>query len=199
MTGNFVTLGAAVAHGSSGTIAKLLALPVFCLTVIVVRCLTLLLPVGTRTSVLWMLGAKVALLSLGGLLALRWGPFNEPDSFQLIVTGMVLVSAMAIQNAVHRIHLGALPPSTLMTGSTTQIMIDLVDVVVVPDGPASTQARERLRKLAPAVLAFALGCGAAAVLSIAIGMWCFVVPPVVGLASALMHASTVDAAALAGK
>lgn len=29
VTGNFVTLGAAIAHGSSGIVSKLLALPVF--------------------------------------------------------------------------------------------------------------------------------------------------------------------------
>lgn len=44
-----------------------------------------------------------------------------------IATGMALVSAMAIQNAAHRTHLGSAPPSTLMTGATTQLMIDLAD------------------------------------------------------------------------
>jgi uncharacterized membrane protein YoaK (UPF0700 family) len=39
----------------------------------------------------------------------------------------VLVAAMAIQNAAHRIHLGSAPPSTVMT--TTQIMIDLADMI----------------------------------------------------------------------
>jgi uncharacterized membrane protein YoaK (UPF0700 family) len=42
-----------------------------------------------------------------------------------VITGMVLVAAMAVQNEVHRVHLGNAPPSTLMTGTTTQIMIDL--------------------------------------------------------------------------
>jgi uncharacterized membrane protein YoaK (UPF0700 family) len=42
---------------------------------------------------------------------------------------MTLVSAMAIQNAVHRIHLGTAPPTTLMTGTTTQMMIDIADVI----------------------------------------------------------------------
>ena len=36
VTGNFVTLGAALVQGSSGIIAKLLALPVFCLVVMLV-------------------------------------------------------------------------------------------------------------------------------------------------------------------
>ena len=43
VTGNFVTLGASLALGTSGAIAKLLALPTFCAVVIVVRLLDTLL------------------------------------------------------------------------------------------------------------------------------------------------------------
>jgi uncharacterized membrane protein YoaK (UPF0700 family) len=37
VTGNFVTLGASLALGTSGVLAKLLALPVFCAVVIMAR------------------------------------------------------------------------------------------------------------------------------------------------------------------
>src|SRR5258708_19845371 len=43
VTGNFVTLGASLALGTSGAVAKLLALPVFCAVVIAVRLLSSLL------------------------------------------------------------------------------------------------------------------------------------------------------------
>ena len=39
VTGNFVTFGAAAVHGTSGALAKLLALPVFCIVVIAMRLL----------------------------------------------------------------------------------------------------------------------------------------------------------------
>jgi uncharacterized membrane protein YoaK (UPF0700 family) len=39
VTGNFVTLGAAVAYGSSGAVAKLLALPMFCVVIVLTRTL----------------------------------------------------------------------------------------------------------------------------------------------------------------
>jgi uncharacterized membrane protein YoaK (UPF0700 family) len=55
--------------GTSGIIAKLLALPVFCIIIIITK------------------------------------------------------------NAAHRIHLGTSPPTTLMTGITTQLMIDVADVI----------------------------------------------------------------------
>src|SRR6202051_5044629 len=40
VTGNFVTLGAALVLGTSGAVAKLLALPVFCIVVIATRLLS---------------------------------------------------------------------------------------------------------------------------------------------------------------
>jgi uncharacterized membrane protein YoaK (UPF0700 family) len=43
VTGNFVTLGASLALGTSGTLAKLLALPMFCAVVIAVRLLNTVL------------------------------------------------------------------------------------------------------------------------------------------------------------
>nr|WP_246563155.1 DUF1275 family protein [Bradyrhizobium liaoningense] len=65
----------------------------------------------------------MALLIVGAALAIRFGPFHDGDSWQAVLTGMVLVAAMAVQNAIHRVYLGSAPPSTLMTGTTTQIMI----------------------------------------------------------------------------
>ncbi|WP_370123492.1 DUF1275 family protein [Bradyrhizobium sp. USDA 329] len=44
VTGNFVTFGAAMVLGTSGALAKLLALPVFCLVVIGTRVFSFLLP-----------------------------------------------------------------------------------------------------------------------------------------------------------
>jgi uncharacterized membrane protein YoaK (UPF0700 family) len=75
------------------------------------------------------LALKVALLIVGAALAIHFDPFSDRDAWQAVVTGMVLVAAMAIQDANHRIHLGSAPPSTLMTGTTTQIMIDLADMM----------------------------------------------------------------------
>jgi uncharacterized membrane protein YoaK (UPF0700 family) len=95
--------------------------------------------------------------------------------------GMTLVSAMAIQNAAHRIHLGAAPPSTLMTGTTTQIMIDIADMIRGVPGVARDAIRSRLRRMCVAVASFAAGAAAGALLFHAIGSWCFALPPIVAL------------------
>jgi uncharacterized membrane protein YoaK (UPF0700 family) len=189
VTGNFVTLGASLVLGTSGAVAKLLALPVFCAVVIAVRLLSSLLSRQVRAVFEVMLGLKMILLIVGAALAVRFGPFHDGDSWQAILTGMVLVAAMAIQNAVHRIYLGSAPPTTLMTGTTTQIMIDLADLIL----PAKSQSNARLTKMSVNVLVFALGCGAAALLFMRFEMWCFVVPPiVVGLSLAARIAEPAD-------
>jgi uncharacterized membrane protein YoaK (UPF0700 family) len=162
VTGNFVTLGAAIANGSSGIVAKLLALPIFCLSVVLMRWVTLILPAKPKRSLLCTLVAKFLFLSAGGFTAIRLAPFSDPDGMPMILTGMLLVIAMAIQNAAHRIHLASAPPSTLMTGTTTQIMIDIADVVRRDPSEARHTASGRLGRLVPTVLAFAIGCGAAA-------------------------------------
>ncbi|WP_245328891.1 DUF1275 family protein [Bradyrhizobium centrolobii] len=70
---------------------------------------------------------------------------------------MILVAALAIQNAAHRIHMGTEPPTTLMTGTTTQIMIDVADVLRSAPVSVLTVARPRLGKMTASVAAFAVG------------------------------------------
>lgn len=181
VTGNFVTFGAALVLGTSGALAKLLALPVFCTVVIVTRIFSFLLPTMGLPIFRSMLAIKVLLLALGGACAVYFGPFGRGDSWQAICTGMILVAAMAIQNAAHRIHMGTEPPSTLMTGTTTQIMIDVADVLRGAPSPVLSAARPRLGKMAASVTAFALGCGIGAGLFAKFGTWCFVLPPLIAL------------------
>jgi uncharacterized membrane protein YoaK (UPF0700 family) len=182
VTGNFVTIGSALVFGTSGVIAKLLALPVFCAVIIITRLASILLPHG-RSALHTILTVKLVLLVLGAYLAIRLGPFVNGDAWPSILTGMTLVSAMAIQNAVHRIHLGSTPPTTLMTGTTTQLMIDVADAIhgLSPDTRIATLSR--LRRMGMAVIAFAVGAAAAAFFFSRLGTWCFVVPPIVALAA----------------
>src|SRR5258707_951013 len=187
VTGNFVTLGASLVFGTSGAVAKLLALPVFCLVVILTRLLSSALLRLNRPALTILLGLKVVFLVAGAVLAIRLGPFVDGDAWQAVVTGMVLVAAMAIQNAAHRIHLGTAPPSTLMTGTTTQIMIDLADMMQGPKAETTARPATRLLGMAVNIAVFAAGCAAAALLYAHVGVWCFVVPPVLGAAALFLR------------
>lgn len=191
VTGNFVTFGAALVHGSTGAYAKLLALPVFCAVVILTRLASHRL-MARRAPVLGiLLGTQVALLAVGAIMAMTFGPFANGDLPPALLTGMVLVAAMAVQNATHRAHLSEAPPSTLMTGTTTQIMIDLADMAC--GAAEAAKVRPRIIRMATSVAAFALGCGMAAVVFMAVGPWCFVLPPLLVLGGMLANPETIAA------
>ena len=179
VTGNFVTLSAAWVLGTSGALVKLLALPVFCIVVFGVRLLSLTLLAKRLPAFRTVLGLKVALLTLGAVLAIGFGPFDTGDGWAALLTGLALVAAMAIQNAIHRIHMGALPPTTVMTGNTIQIMIDLADLWRGAPAEARAAIQSRLSRMAAGVAAFAAGCAAAALVYAQQGLWCFVIPPLI--------------------
>jgi uncharacterized membrane protein YoaK (UPF0700 family) len=179
VTGNFVTLGATLVSGTSGALAKVLALPLFCLVVMAIRLLSVTLVAKGLPSLRTILGVKVLLLSVGAVLAITCGPFDSGDGWAALSTGMVLVAAMAIQNAIHRIHMGALPPTTIMTGNTIQIMIDLADLLRGVPTAAREVIRLRLSRMSMSVTAFAAGCAAAALIYAKQGIWCFLLPPLI--------------------
>ncbi len=183
VTGNFVTLAASLIHGSTGVVAKLLALPVFCAVILATRLVSFQLPKLGLPILPTMLALETGLLALAAALAIWFGPFRDSDAWTALATGMALVSAMAIQNAAHRIHYSASPPTTLMTGTTTQIMIDLADLLRPISAEARAEAKSRLRRMTPSAVAFAFGCAAGAVLFAFAGMWCFVLPPILALIS----------------
>jgi uncharacterized membrane protein YoaK (UPF0700 family) len=187
VTGNFVTLGASLALGTSGALAKLLALPVFCAVVILSRLLSNALRHREAPVFRYLLSIKLVLLIAAAVLAVRLGPFPDGDHWAAIVTGMILVSAMAVQNAAHRVYLPSLPPSTLMTGTTTQIMLDLADLVYGSSAEDTAASRARLARMSGVVAVFALGCGTAAALHVQIGVWSFAAPPVVAMLSLIVR------------
>ncbi len=185
VTGNFVTLGAAFVHGTTGAFAKLLALPLFCVVVVLTRIFATSLGAAADTAMSRLMCAKVLLLAAAAYVLVAHGPFSDSDAPAAVTGGMLLVAAMGIQNAIQRMHLGSAPPSTLMTGTTTQVMIDLADLCKGVTGEARATALGRLRKMLPALAAFASGCAIAALLYWASLMWCFIVPPVIAALATL--------------
>jgi uncharacterized membrane protein YoaK (UPF0700 family) len=178
VTGNFVTLGASLVHGTPGALPKILALPVFCAVVVGIRLFNSYVSRGGAVALNGLLGAKIVLFIAAAVLAISLGPFNNGDSAGALVTGMTLVAAMAIQNAVHRIFFTKSPPTTLMTGSTTQIMMDIGDLMTDRLPPeARSAARARCITLLRSVCIFAVGCGMAALAYARVGVLVFIVPP----------------------
>jgi uncharacterized membrane protein YoaK (UPF0700 family) len=192
VTGNFVTLGASLVFGSSGTLPKLLALPTFCVVIVATRWMSSGLLASGLPTLRTMLGLKVVLLAAAAVIAVRFGPFSNGDSGPALATGLVLVSAMAIQNAVQRIDLGSSPPTTVMTGTTTQIMIDIADMARDMPDDKRRIARARLGRMTASVVAFASGCATAALFYARAGIYCFIIPPLLGVGTLMLRMETLE-------
>jgi uncharacterized membrane protein YoaK (UPF0700 family) len=184
VTGNFVTLGATLVRGTSGAVPKILALPVFCVVIFLVRYFSNSVASKGGSAFNTLVAIKVFLFILAAALAVIYGPFTDGDAFTAIVTGMALVAGMAIQNAAHRIFFGKSPPSTLMTGTTTQLMMDLSDLTQtgIP-AELRAQARNRCVALLKTVGIFALGCAAAALIYARFERMVLLVPPLISMAA----------------
>ena len=183
VTGNFVTLGAALIQGNSGAVSKLLALPVFCLAVVLARLGSNALVARQKPPMRSLVAVKVLLLVVAAVLMIVYGPFKDGDQPPAFAAGMLMICAMAVQNAMQRMHLPQLPPSTLMTGNTTQVMIDLADLFKGVLGDERRSVIARLQKMLPAIGTFALGCALGALGYVWLGMWSFALPPVLALVS----------------
>jgi uncharacterized membrane protein YoaK (UPF0700 family) len=177
VTGNIVTLLAAFVYGGSGTIAKLLAFPVFCFVVVLVRLIEYPLSRIGAPVFRIMLALMLLLLIAAAILAMRFGPFPDPDQRIALISAVTIVAAMAIQNAAYRIHLPRYPSSTAMTGTSTQVMLDAADLLRFGAAPAHRAAlRFRFSRMAASIAVFATGCGAAALCFTLLSMAVFILP-----------------------
>ena len=177
VTGNFATLGAALVSGSTGTIDKALALPVFCMAIVFCRLIRHSLSRLKLNIFSAMLIIKFVLLFIGAFLAIHYGPFFNGNTVIAVCTGLTFVAAMAIQNAVHRVHLATYPPTTVMTLTTTQVMLDIADLIHGVSAEQKSQIYGRLKNTIPAMGVFALGCALGAASFNFLQMWCFALPP----------------------
>lgn len=179
VTGNFVTLGVSIVHGTSGALGKLLALPVFIVMVGLTHLAALQLIKRNLASLHLLLVAHVALLALFAVFGIAFGPFKDPDSALALATGMIGVSAMAIQNALSRQHLKAAPPTTLMTGNVTQMAIDVFALIGLKDPQERATIKTRLGPICANLLGFTFGCVGAALAYLAVGLWSLLAPVLV--------------------
>ena len=187
VTGNFVTLAATLVSGTHGVIAKLLALPEFVLVIAAARLLGAALRARELPARQVLLIIKVICLLAFFVLAVTFGPFPDSDAPAALWTGFAGIAGMAIQNAVQRVHFGSMPPTTLMTGNTTQAVLDGVDLLRGTPGVDASAVRARLGRILWSIFCFALGCATAAGLYYLVGFWCLALPVAVGAGTAVLQ------------
>src|SRR5262249_14246902 len=124
-----------------------------------------------------LLGAEVALLLLFFVLGVVFGPFPDSDVPLALLAGFAEVAAMALQNAVQRVHFPGTPPTTIMTSNTTQAVLHAVDLL---RGGGSAQIKARFGTPFRSIAWFAAGCALAAGLYYLAGFWSLAVPVAVG-------------------
>jgi uncharacterized membrane protein YoaK (UPF0700 family) len=178
VTGNFVLMGAALVNRQGEVWAKLLAFPVFILAVAATVVVADALQHRGRSRVGPLLWAEAALLATAAGLPFLVGPPSEADELRTLALGMTMVLAMGLQNALMRLDLAALPPTTVMTGNVTQVTIDVV-TLWRKDGAQREIARERMRRTAGPVVAFLFGAAGGAGGYAAVGFTSLLVPAAV--------------------
>jgi uncharacterized membrane protein YoaK (UPF0700 family) len=175
VTGNFVLIGAELVHpGGFGLVGKLLALPVFIASVVLTVRLAHALPSAKRPRVTVLLWLEAMLLALAAAVPLWLGRPARADDVAGLTTGMILVAAMGLQNALMRIELPRMPPTTVMTGSVTQVTIDAV--LLLDRTRADPQVSLRLHRMWPTVVAFAIGAACGAACYAIADYWCLLMP-----------------------
>ncbi|WP_310412468.1 YoaK family protein [Chamaesiphon sp. OTE_8_metabat_110] len=175
VTGNIALAGSSfVSEDAETTMTRLLMLPTFIITV----ALTSLLARYARSKK-WsvfavLLTAEAIALGIFLVIGTQLSPalLLDVQEEYILPIGISGVVAMAIQNALMKEAKGVFKsyiPTTVMTGNTTQLTIDLVQLVSAKLSPASeasqqeaAEAWERMGRFVPVIAGFALGGLAAA-------------------------------------
>lgn len=179
VTGNFVLIGAALASPRPGTLAKLLAFPVFILAVAATQAFLHRCQRKGRDPARAVLLGQALFLALFLGLGVWASPIRNADAPLTILIGMLGVAAMAIQNVASRTVFAGHAPTTVMTGNVTQTVMDAVEVAY---GADAASAKARLQKMLPPVLGFTIGAIAGGLGFATIGFWCLALP-----LSAILH------------
>lgn len=191
VTGNIALAGSSfVSADQETTITRLLMLPTFMLTV----ALTSLLARYARSKK-WsvfavLLTAEAVALSVFLAVGTSLSPalLLDVQEEYILPIGMSGVVAMAIQNALMKEAHGVFKsyiPTTVMTGNTTQLTIDIVQYFSAKFSSGesaqkeSEEALERMSRFIPVITGFALGGLAAAIFVLSFESWWSLVFPLV--------------------
>lgn len=173
VTGNFVLLGATIAgasaeHGGSATL-QLIAFPIFFLSAALAAVIAGRVGKDRQTPVLLWLATAL----IGGVGALAFAPGSSEA-----VLAMLLVTAMGMLNAAHRMDGTLGPPFTVMTGNVTAVAIETARVLHLArrerEGPVGAPARAMLVLVA----GFGVGCALGAVAQASLGLGSMVLPAI---------------------
>ena len=192
VTGNIALAGSSfVDADTETTITRLVMLPVFMLVVALTSLLARLARRKNWSVFAVLLTAEAIALANFLVVGNLFSPsllldVQEEYILPIAVSGVI---AMAIQNALMKEAKGVFKsyiPTTVMTGNTTQLTLDIVQFTLAKFSPKTTEseaeaaeAAERMSRFIPTILGFGLGGLAAAYFVLATETWWSLVFPLV--------------------
>jgi uncharacterized membrane protein YoaK (UPF0700 family) len=189
ITGNLVILAAHVVSGDPAQLAPMLSVPVFMAGLVLTRLLAGSLERVRIASLRPLLLLQFLLLAGFLVLCVAAGPRSDPNAANLVIAGMLGVSAMAVQNALVQISLKGAPSTAVMTTNLTRLTMDIGEVLLARDPDDAAKARSRAKHTWPAVVGFALGCGLGAVGQAALDLWSLALPTGLTLLALALNSS----------
>lgn len=192
VTGNIALAGSSfVSSDTETTITRLLMLPTFMLAVALTSLLARYVRRRKGPVFAVLLTMEAIALTVFLLIGINLSPSLLLDVQEELILpiGMAGVVAMAIQNALMKEARGVFKsyiPTTVMTGNTTQLTIDIVQFLSAKFSPSSPESEseaqeslERMSRFIPVISGFALGGFAAAYFVLVSETWWTLAFPVV--------------------
>lgn len=195
VTGNIALAGASFVSSDEGsTVTRLLMLPIFMVTVALTSLLARYARQKQWSVFAVLLTAEAIALVVFLIIGTTLSPalLLDVQEEYILPIAMAGVVAMAIQNALMKESHGVFKsyiPTTVMTGNTTQLTIDLVKFLSCklsrsPSEAAQLEAAEALERMGrfiPVIAGFALGGAAAAVFILMSETWWSLILPLMAI------------------
>jgi uncharacterized membrane protein YoaK (UPF0700 family) len=175
ITGNLVVLAAHLVTGGAASLAPILSVPVFALVLGLTRLAAAALEENGNCPLQPLLALELILLVSFLTVWVTAGSGFDPAAPTGVVAGMLGVAAMAVQNALVRLLVGA-PATSVMTTDITVFMMDVGAIMFRRDPNEVAYARSRARRTWPAIVGFTAGCSLGALLEVVIGRWSLTLP-----------------------
>ena len=166
VTGNLVLAGAALVKGGTGVWIKLAAIPLFILTVVITKLLIDRSQVKHKTLSYLFLFEAIFLCAFM-VAGLYFEPFKNADAITVAITGGLGLIALAIRNTSSKTLIKNISPSTMMTGNTTQLGIDISNYV----RDRSPDNSKKLKHSFSIVMSFVIGAFFGAFLYVYLDFW----------------------------
>ncbi|MDO8306660.1 YoaK family protein [Herminiimonas sp.] len=177
VTGNFVLIGAEMAHPQGGPLLlKILAFPAFIFGVVIARLMIAALLKYHLHALWYAYILQLALLIAFMVAGIKASPIAAEPTLMAEIAGIIGAMAMGTHSACGRLLLSHLAPTAMMTGNVTQLVIDAVDVM---RGAADDMVKQRCIKFLWPVVAFAIGAVGAAFAYQFAGFYALLLPIVI--------------------